>query len=44
MRCCVKIHAGTKRYILSMGHVRMTRVGVASGRKRGDIGWRNNVG
>ena len=53
MRCCVKIRADAKMYILSMARVRtngthagMTRASVASGRKRGDVGWqwRNNVG
>jgi len=51
MRCCVKIRAGAKMYILPMAHartnglhLRMTRAGVASGRKRGDVGWRSNVG
>jgi hypothetical protein len=50
MRCCVKIRAGAKMYILPMAHARtngthveMTRAGVTSGR-RGDIGWRSNVG
>jgi hypothetical protein len=51
MRCCVKIRAAAKMYILPMAHartngthVRMTRAGVASGRKRGDVGRRSNVG
>jgi hypothetical protein len=51
MRCCVKIRAGAKMYILPMAHartngthVRMTRASVVSGKKRGDVGWRSNVG
>jgi hypothetical protein len=51
MRCCVKIRAAAKMYILPMAHartngthVRMIRAGVASGRKRGDVGRGSNVG
>ena len=51
MRCCVKTRAGAKMYIQAMAHARingthvgMTRVSGASGKKRGDVGWRSNVG